>query len=83
MNYRTAAEYGGTVDCWLYLVLGAFGLFATAFLIDAEIEGRKKAAQEELERQKLAERWLKWSEDFERDYAKLKKKARKRDIDKK
>lgn len=67
-----------------YIVLGVIGLVFTTATVDTIVEARKREKQEELERQKkLADRLIKLSEDFERDYAKLKKKARKRDIDKK
>lgn len=70
-----------------YIVLGVIGLVFTTATVDTIVEARKREKQEELEelerQKKLADRLIKLSEDFERDYAKLKKKARKRDIDKK
>lgn len=79
LDYRSGGDFLSPG----YMILSAVGLFYTIWIVDTIIETRKREKQEELERQKLAEWLLKWSEDFERDYAKLKKKARKRDIDKK
>lgn len=82
-------DYRSGGDCFSpgYMILGAVGLFYTIWIVDTIIETRKREKkeeeEEELKRQKLADRLMKLSEDFERDYAKLKKKARKRDIDKK
>lgn len=82
-------DYRSGGDCFSlgYGILGAIGLFFTAVIVDTIVEARKREKkeeeEEELKRQKLADRLMKLSEDFERDYAKPKKKARKRDIDKK
>lgn len=66
-----------------YMTLGAIGLFFTIVTVDTIIETRKVEKKEEQELIELANSLVKWAEDFKRDYAKLKKKARKRDIDKK
>lgn len=83
LDYRSGGDFLSPG----YMILSAVGLFYTIWIVDTIIETRKREKQEEqeeLERQKKrADRLRKWSEDFERDYAKLKKKARKRDIDKK
>lgn len=78
-------DYRSGGDCFSlgYGILGAVGLFYTIWIVDTIIETRKREKQEEQEElKKRADRLRKLSEDFERDYAKLKKKARKRDIDK-
>ena len=79
LDYRSGGDFFSPG----YMTLGVLGLFYTIWIVDTITETRKREKQEELERQKLADWLIKWSEDFERDYAKLKKKARKRDIDKK
>jgi len=79
LDYRSGGDFFSPG----YMTLGVLGLFYTIWIVDTITETRKREKQEELERQKLADWLMKWSEDFERDYAKLKKKARKRDIDKK
>ncbi len=79
LDYRSGGDFFSPG----YMTLGVLGLFYTIWIVDTIIETRKREKQEELERQKKrADRLRKLSEDFERDYAKLKKKARKRDIDK-
>lgn len=83
LDYRSGGDFLSPG----YMILSAVGLFYTIWIVDTIVEARKREKkeeeEEELKRQKLADRLMKLSEDFERDYAKLKKKARKRDIDKK